>query len=42
MLEPNIILYQGGSIHAIFPKRAFDINDLSSFRRLVETSLTRC
>jgi hypothetical protein len=35
------ILYQADSIHAIFPKRAFDITGVSTFRRLVQSKLAR-
>jgi hypothetical protein len=35
------ILYQGNSIHAIFPKRAFDVDRMDRLRQLLRTKLGR-
>ena len=35
------ILYRANSIHAIFPKRAFDVDGMDSFRRLLQAKLGR-
>jgi hypothetical protein len=37
----SFILYRNNSIQAIFPKRAFDVDGMNSFRRLLQEKLGR-
>jgi len=37
----SFILYQADSIHAIFPKRAFDPESINSFRRILDAKLPK-
>ncbi len=39
--DKAFILYRANSIHAIFPKRAFDVDGMNSFRQLLRTKLER-